>query len=776
MQIHIISTFHYDVIYLKDYQSYLEESLKILDRALTLLEREADYKFTVEQILPFREYYRRYPERRMQMRRLALSGRLCFAPGMFVMPDMNMGGGETLFRQIESGRNWLRDHLCVVADACWIADCWGHHAQLPQMLSQCGYRSYFFWRGMDPAFQRNNFRWRGIDGTEIFTHWLPRGYSGIYFPEKQTEIINAEEQKLEEASIEEMSRLVEQEQRFGTSEHVLVCNGGDFRMPQESASAALKEIRKNKQFSRIGFSTPSEYAAAVAEEELPVYTGEFNALFQGSYSTNIPIKQGIWRHTARLLAEEMFLAVQEKNSESLWPQWEVILQLCFHDTVCGTICDTALESVFSDLHALDIQNPSGNAVFNPTAHSRRETLELPDGQRFLVELKPFEVRPLQDFPAHLPLLPAVTDEDVSFRNRHYTVSFNRKGFISSLRTPRGTEWVETSSKAPFGALVMQNDNGDNWQLYEGPIDGGSAAAAYSHNDPDPLVRADSADGIINRHAFYPEIEEVRILRSQDCLQIHQKGRIAFWRNRIFFESVLVCDEESPLIRWKIRVRTEGRHYRLRVAFPTRLRNGVVTHEIPFGLQIRGNSEFAAGTFCDYSSADTGGITLFNRGLPGNNVDPDGVMLLSVFRSVAMEYKCESELSFHEGKELEVEFALMVRDETSPEVLIPIAERYAAPVMLVNNTSQSLDLTRLKLPDTVRISTLRYKERSLFLRLYEGVGKRTLLSLSFPEKFHHWCKANALGDPLGSSLPLPYPLELNLHPFEICNLILYEDMQ
>ena len=90
MRIHIISTFHYDVVYLREYRSYLEESIRILDRALDLLEREPDYKFTMEQILPVREYYRRRPERRMLMRRLARSGRLCFAPGMLVMPDMNV--------------------------------------------------------------------------------------------------------------------------------------------------------------------------------------------------------------------------------------------------------------------------------------------------------------------------------------------------------------------------------------------------------------------------------------------------------------------------------------------------------------------------------------------------------------------------------------------------------------------------------------------------------------------------------------------------------------
>ena len=64
----------------------------------------------------------------------------------------------------------------------------------------------------------------------------------------------------------------------------------------------MRAIREREPSSRIEFSTPTEYAAATAEEDLPVYAGEFNALFQGTFSTNNRIKQGIRRHTARLLA------------------------------------------------------------------------------------------------------------------------------------------------------------------------------------------------------------------------------------------------------------------------------------------------------------------------------------------------------------------------------------------------------------------------------------------------------------------------------------------
>ena len=50
--------------------------------------------------------------------------------------------------RLEVAREFVR-LLGLEAKVCWIADCWGHHAQLPQMLRQLGYEYYVFWRCMD---------------------------------------------------------------------------------------------------------------------------------------------------------------------------------------------------------------------------------------------------------------------------------------------------------------------------------------------------------------------------------------------------------------------------------------------------------------------------------------------------------------------------------------------------------------------------------------------------------------------------------------------------
>ena len=126
---------------------------------------------------------------------------------MYVMPDMNMPDAESLIMQIQFGRSFSRDSLGIEPRACWIADCWGHHAQLPQILRKCGYESYFFWRCMREDVLKNDFLWRGIDGTTIQTHWLARGYANLRFPTDAT-AVNAAELSFAERERQHVGRAV----------------------------------------------------------------------------------------------------------------------------------------------------------------------------------------------------------------------------------------------------------------------------------------------------------------------------------------------------------------------------------------------------------------------------------------------------------------------------------------------------------------------------------------------------------------------------------------
>lgn len=764
--IHVVSTFHYDVLYLKDYDEYLEQAMAIIDRALEILEAEPDYCFTIEQVILVREYFRRRPERRETMRVLAQAQRLSFAPGMFVMPDMNMIDGESLFRQAKVGREWLAEHLGVVPEACWIADCWGHHAQLPQILRQSGYSAYFFWRCMRPDVARSDFLWQGLDGTKIVTHWLSRGYAGIHFPDNGGGIENRLELQIAEASGRAIDTLADQLHTYGEFGATLICNGGDFCIPQAGAPATLRELNRNPD-ADLRFSTPAAYHRAVNEAALETFSGEFNAAFQGTYSTNIAIKQLLWSRREALLAEEGFRATHGLASGDLAGAWETLLTHQFHDTICGTITDAALLRARGELEALRVGASAPAALYNPASHTRREVVELADGKRVIADLKPFEAKPFHALEA-APSLEKLSELPGEFSNRFYRARFGRDGFLESLRTPAGVELVDAASPARFGAPVMLNDNGDSWLIYEGPLDGGSRAAAFTCNCADPLEREPGADGLINRKNVYPCVESVECFRSAQSLRIVQRGWIAFWRNRVEFTLQSDFDADSPLIRFRLEFLPHGRHYRLRAAFPTTLRNGTVLHEIPFGLQKRGHSEYPAQGFCDCAAAGAG-LTLFNRGIPGNNVDANGVMLLSIFRSVAMEYKCESELSFNDGVPHTAEYALMPRDgESLAPVMVP-AELYARPVYGTIDLPVRYDFSGIELPENVRISALRESAGGIFLRFYEALGQGAEVRFALPEGMGSWRDADGVENP--QSAPRSGRVTLQLAPFEIRAILL-----
>jgi alpha-mannosidase len=74
--------------------------------------------------------------------------------------------------------------------------------------------------------------------------------------------------------------------------------------------------------------------------------------------------------------------------------------------------------------------------------------------------------------------------------------------------------------------------------------------------------------------------------------------------------------------------------RYRAAFPTMIKNGEITYEIPFGAIQRPEGEFPAQNWIDVSDG-AHGAALLNRGLPGNNV-VDGVLMLSLLKCTALE--------------------------------------------------------------------------------------------------------------------------------------------
>ena len=756
MQVHIISSFHYDYLYLQGSEEYFQISFRILDQALSLLAKEPEWCFTVEQVILLEEYLRRFPEKQSVMRRFAQEGRLSFAPGMYVMPDMNMIDAESLFLQAKYGKKFLQENFGADAGVCWIADCWGHHAQLPQILRQCGYEGYFFWRCMRHDLEKTDFLWTGSDGSEIKVHWLATGYADINFPSDDA-VLHGEELSFAAGTAEDIRERLNKISAYGGKSPALLCNGGDFRIPQASAATVLQKLNSSAELPPMHFSTPEKFLAEINTASLPRTDGEFNGAFQGCYSTNIIIKQLLYYDREQLLARETFAALTGKSGVSD-EDWKQLLRHFFHDTVCGTLCDNALEFSIAELRTLHAKfDRRGAYLFNPLLRSRHEFFRFSDGKVREITLPPLASRAITDF-SEMPFL-REENGGGNFVNHFFRCSYDANGKLTSLTTPLGRELIDAASPAWFGLPVMQMDYGDNWILYDAPLNGGCDAAAFTDNNPDPLFRETARNGLVNRSPFWAVIDKSEIRRSDRMCVIIQTGHLQFWQLQTEFTLTVTMDDLSPLLKFKLDILPNGKHYRLRAAFPTALPGGNVHHGIPGGIQQRDNCEYPADGFMHLGD-DCGGLFLLNRGLPGNNTDENGVMMLSLFRSVAMEYKCPSEGSFNRNIPHSFEYAILPHDggmyhaETAAAI-----ENYLRPLQ----TAESAVSTPLpELPPNVRLFAIRKHPQGLFLRLVESWGQ----SAQYDLKTLH-----AAANGLEEITAVPQTAPLIFRPFEIKNIVL-----
>ena len=764
MKLHIISSFHYDYIYLKDSEEYFEISFRILDKALEMLEKEHEWCFTIEQTILVEEYLRRFPEKKHLMQKFVQEKRLSFAPGMYVMPDMNMIDLESLCLQAKYGKKFLKENFSCDAKVCWIADCWGHHAQLPQILKQCTYDGYFFWRCMRRDVKKNDFYWQGLDGTKIFTHWTPLGYAGISFPSNEA-ILHGEELSFSRGTSESILALAEKLLPFHEkkeSRPLLLCNGGDFRMPQETGPSIVKTFAAKKDFPETEFSTPEKFVNEMLSSGVfGTVKGEFNGSFQGTYSTNILIKQLLYYTREMLLARETLAALcdTEEVTEELWKK---LLRHYFHDSVCGTICDDGRREIINELQELNeaLQRKSHN-FFNPLLRKRREIVETEDGRHFLVELLPLESRNIDSF-EEMPPLKEVEDHAGSFQNPFFSCSFDEMGRIIFLATPGGKSLVNSGSPAPFALPVMNRDNGDNWIYYDSSVGGG---AAFTDNRKDTLYPEKADEETLRRGVYYPVVEECKTWRSEKEYRIEQKGYIKFWRIFIPFTLQTVMDQYSPLIRFTLKIVPDGKYYRLRAAFPTDILSGRIHHGIPGGFTERPNGEYPAESFIHYGD-EKGGLFLLNKGIPGNSVDENNVMLLSLFRSVAMEYKCESTASFNEEVPHTFEYAVFPHDGAmDQEANSAVIENYRRNISCAEKEYK--DFFWRSLPGNIHLYSLRKHPAGLFLRLGEVCGRKTKTDLS--------CRYRDT-DALENLLTEEKTGEIEFKPFEIRNIVLIREKE
>lgn len=780
--IRVIPNFHFDVAYLKPYREYLPDCFRIISEALRLLEEDESYRFLVEQTIVLEAYVAAHPESLDPLRRFARAGRLSVAPGMYVMPDMNHPSGESLFLQIKLGRQWLEEKLDFSPTVCWIVDPWGHHAQLPQILRAAGFTHYVFWRCMRRDVMRNDFQWRGLDGTRIHAHWLARGYSNLVFPSAEG-LENALEMDSTSCSAPAIAAFTESIVRYTPEEaagvHVIVCNGGDMTFPQASAPEAIRLLNRGGNLPPLVLATPEEALAKIDTDRLPIVDGEFCSSMQGTLTSNVWIKQRSRQLSQRLMAIEAFAATNRPDVRvDHAGLWKPVLKQQFHDIICGTVADAALDDCRAEFAAAESAMdsvlaelcPAGGepALFNALPFARTE-LVAKAGAAATVSVGPLGAVRMEEArfcgphqgEAKLP---------ISFSTPFYTTTIGPAGYVTSLSLPGGRELVR-GGRAPFGVLAMQMDYGDLWLNFAGPLNGGGSESSLTQNEADPFDR--TGPGAITAGTMLPTVQETSVLHcSDDLCIVQQRGVLAYWRIRIPFVTTITLARHTPRITWRTTLSPSGRHYRIRAVFPTSLAGGVRVDEIPFGLQVREAGEHGVQHFVRLAEPDAA-LALLNRGTPASNAH-DGMLMLTLFRSASMEYKAVSEQSYGEGQTIEADYALVPHGGDDAVTAVREGQALNTPLLPVRVAGPAVPpLMAIGAPN-VLVSAVRRVDAGTFARLYECAGQGTGTTITLSPGIRRCSLATAMEQPVVDVPIHDGRITLRLRPFEIAGLILHED--
>ena len=782
--VHVIPSFHYDVAFRKTFRQYLPACLDNLKAALALLEKHKDYTYCVEQTILLREYWKRHPADRKKIAEFARQGRLYCAPGMFTMPDVNIPSGESFIRNAAIGRDWLKKHLGITPDCCWMADIFGHHPAMPQLAATCGFGSYMFERGKSGSWN-TTFRWEGIDGTRLDSHWEIDTYYGVmiamaWMRDRDKAWVEARMEK------EVLGPL----RRHSPNPNILISPlGGDFLKPSEDHIRFVRAWNREHPDVHLKFSTPKAYfdALAAAKTVIPVERIDLAPLCEGCNSSRIRLKQynrRLEEKAATLEALETLARTPHRESGALW---ETLAWNAFHDIICGTLVKPAYFEALAKYAAAEKRADRAiNALARKTAGTESASPKAAGTPRRWFNSLPYARREIVE---HKGKFGEVVLPPLGFAAARWTppsdrVTFSPKtrclenGRLRAVFAPNGTiislfdkESGEDLADPSDGMNNFKHlaDCGDPWTV-DGRINSGLLRNAPNFL-PVPASgvvlaregRCDARAADAECHA-YPEMKVMENDPRRIALEFHYEHMR--YRTRVALGS------GEKMLRIGSRFMPKGGRYRLLATFPTSIRKGKIRHSTPCGHVYRPEGEYASQGWMDYRDGKKG-ILLVNKGLPGNNVSGN-TLVLSLFRAVSME-NADRKPYYEEGVEQAFEYGLMPfaagDREYHPARTAALFNREVVAVDGAVPDAAAKPLVELR-GDNAELSCLKREGDRLVVRLWESRGRKGVVRLAFDGKIAEAMRTNAVGE---HRAPVDFKgnaVSLKLRPFEIATLELH----
>ncbi len=802
-------------------EEYLEEDLDHILQAIRLMERYPDYKFALDQVAYFKPFLERYPEAAAKFMKYVKEGRLENVSGMDVMPDDVKMGGEMFVRQIQYGQDYCRKTFGKDSDVCWLLDTFGHQPQLPQLLDESDFKSFWFCRGAPTDASPSEFNWQGIDGSTVLTCRLAGFYGLLYDPPHDQRNFD----KFVIGRWNELNPTAHGNERVGLG-------GADVTVPEDWVTPLVHQFNAEADAPfNLRYSVPTEFADAVAKRKnLPTESWDLNPIFPGTYSSRVELRQTAKAFESRMLDVEQISALSNlegtpTDNASLWQAWEPVLFNQTHDLGSGTMndhtyFDTIKSNGFSERLAGDMMTDRWNGlaahidtrgegipviVYNPQGWARTD---LTSADLFFAEtgatgLKildsegkevPYQITSLKKYGDNALLrvklsfvaknVPAcgystyrvVTthgdakeNEEIggaadTLENEFYKVTVDTKtgAILTVFDKTVGAEMLS----GPGNVVSRRDDHGDLWTFYHA-LDG---TEHLPNMEPSPVPTASNA---ILSNTFSDKVgKTIHGSVYSEFTVTHPFGPGGYSTTIRLTHGVKRIDIETTLVN-------KTAHVRYQVLFPTDVKGGKNMEEVPFGAIERPMGvEYPANTWVDYSDGKKG-VALVNAAMPGN-VNTNGTLMISLLRSVGEgDYNGgdTSDTGLEMNTPRTMRYALVPHlGDWKQAQLAQTGQEFNSPLFAFKAETHkgtmpaTWGLLSISEPNVVVTSVRPGPDHTLIVRLYESLGNSTKgVAVKFNARVLGANEANLLEDTKGRLETDGNTVKFDLHPFEIKTL-------
>ena len=808
----LVGNSHIDAAWLWPWTETVDVVHRTFSTTLQLMREYPDFKFT-QSAAQYSEWMaEKYPELNKEIKQRIQEGRWEIVGGMWVEPDLNMPGGESLVRQLLVGQHIFQKLYGVTAKIGWNPDSFGYNWQLPQIYKRSGI-NYFVTQKM--AWNETNplpmklFWWQSPDGSKVLTYF-PHTYSNVDLDpiRLSNDWVNA--RKLAPGTVDLMDLYGVGDHGGGATREILdqgekwiqAHNAAAPQMRFETADRFFHDVEGkvspvivNWNYRVMGAGAPALPEPPSGKISIPTWNDElYFEHHRGTYTTQGMHKKNMrnsenWLLNAEEYASLAWLGGETYPKDSLTEAWKKALFNQFHDLAAGSGIGILYKDAQKDydqvrwatdevsqksMKAIAERIETGNRpgvpilVFNPLGWARAGLVE------FDVQM-PSATNDIAVIDTKNRVLPSqILKKDSS--SNSYRLLVQAKDVPSV-----GYEVLDVvSGKRPGAGGVTASDTTLENESLRVSVDPHSGCITSLYQKKAGF-EAIAHGGCGNQIQFFKDtpteddawnidpgtLDHVIPLQQADSVKLVENGTlrsairvVRSWQNsKIVQDIVLYAGADQVEIENEID--WHETHVLMKAAFPLAASSNMATYEIPFGTidrpTTRGNSwdkakfEVPSLRWADLGNGKTG-VSILNDSKYGYDAEGN-VLRLTLLRS-PIEPDADADRGHHRFK-----YALYPHaGDWKSALTIRRGYEYNNRLLAMQIDAHTGNLPDCKSfirvdRDDVILSAVKKAEdeNALILRFYEWKGESAKVQVDLPEGAKSAIMTNLMEVPEGSPL-------------------------